>query len=156
MLGLYIRLYRIIYNAHEQFISFQDAPSSCDPSGASPETEISSSTWRIGNPSVPMHIMNNGGTIEIERHGSGTINKRAHLNCSSPTLKSLAKQMMYYPLAYMLIWTIPTSVRIYQSVKGVPAPFGIATVDKVGSMSFFRVEASADNSKGMHCGSRLR
>lgn len=31
----------------------------------------------------------------------------------------------------MLIWTIPTIVRIYQAVTDKRAPFGIATLDKV-------------------------
>lgn len=38
---------------------------------------------------------------------------------------------MTYPLIYMLIWTIPASVRIYQATTGKPASFGIATIDKV-------------------------
>ncbi len=38
---------------------------------------------------------------------------------------------MTYPLVYLLIWAIPTSIRIYQAVTSNPAPFGIATVDKV-------------------------
>lgn len=43
----------------------------------------------------------------------------------------ISYQMMTYPLVYLLIWSIPTSIRIYQAVTGKPAPFGIATVDKV-------------------------
>lgn len=39
--------------------------------------------------------------------------------------------MMVYPLVYMLLWTTPTVIRIYQTTTGKPAPFGIATVDKV-------------------------
>lgn len=39
--------------------------------------------------------------------------------------------MMTYPIAYMLIWIIPTAIRIYQTTTGKHAPFGIATVDKV-------------------------
>lgn len=38
--------------------------------------------------------------------------------------------MMLYPLVYMLIWALPTSIRIYQSVSGHSAPFAVATVDK--------------------------
>jgi hypothetical protein len=44
----------------------------------------------------------------------------------------ISYQMMTYPLVYMLIWTIPTTIRIYQATTGHAAPFGIATVDKVG------------------------
>ena len=39
--------------------------------------------------------------------------------------------MMTYPLVYMLIWTIPTTIRIYQATTGNSAPFAIGTVDKV-------------------------
>ncbi|KAJ4353417.1 uncharacterized protein N0V89_005146 [Didymosphaeria variabile] len=127
MLGLYAHLYRIIHLAHEQFISFQDESSSRGLAGISSETENGSSTRRIGRPSASMHITSKDGTIEVERYGT---NGKTHADRPSSVLKKLAKQMMYYPLAYMLIWTIPTSIRIYQSVKGVPAPFGIATVDK--------------------------
>lgn len=38
--------------------------------------------------------------------------------------------MMLYPLVYMLIWALPTSIRIYQAVSGRPAAFPIATADK--------------------------
>ena len=36
-----------------------------------------------------------------------------------------------YPVAYTLIWALPTSVRIYQATTGKPAPFALQTVDKV-------------------------
>ncbi len=39
--------------------------------------------------------------------------------------------MMLYPLVYMLIWALPTAIRIYQAVSGHSASFPIATVDKV-------------------------
>lgn len=132
MLGLYVRLYRIVYRAHNQFISFQDEYSSGRPSNSSPKSE----NGHVGRPSISMHITNKDGTLEIEPHGSGAVtNRRAHPQRSNPVLKKLAHQMMYYPLAYILIWMIPTTVRIYQSVTGVSVPFGIATVDKVSTIS---------------------
>ncbi|KAF2463377.1 uncharacterized protein BDR25DRAFT_298177 [Lindgomyces ingoldianus] len=91
ILGLYVHLYRLIYKAHNRFMSFNDEAS---PHSLSPETESVSSTRRIGRPS------------------------------------KMAYQMMSYPLVYMIIWTIPTTIRIYQSSTGKAAPFGIATVDK--------------------------
>jgi hypothetical protein len=39
--------------------------------------------------------------------------------------------MMTYPLVYMLIWTVPTTIRIYQATTGRSAPFAVGTVDKV-------------------------
>lgn len=73
--------------------------------------------------------------IEVQQSGSAA-NGRTHVRQPSPVLKKLARQMMMYPLVYMLIWTIPTTIRIYQSVTGKPAPFGIATVDKVRTRFF--------------------
>lgn len=134
MLGLYIRLYRIIHRVHEQFISFHDESSSPRSPG------ILSGNGRV-RPSKSMRMTSNGGTIEMEPHGTGAVtNGQTHVGRPGIVLRSLAKQMMYYPLAYMLIWTIPTSIRIYQSVTGVPAPFGIATVDKVRSTVYAGVE----------------
>ncbi|KAF1993243.1 hypothetical protein P154DRAFT_503807 [Amniculicola lignicola CBS 123094] len=88
VLALYMHLYRIIYKAHNRFMSFNDemSPRNIEAHSVSPETD--------------------------------------------PVLKKMARQMMSYPLVYMFIWTIPTTIRIYQSVTGKPAPFGIATVDK--------------------------
>jgi hypothetical protein len=58
-------------------------------------------------------------------------NGHTHVRQPSRMLKKMAYQMMSYPLVYMFIWTIPTAIRIYQSVTGKPAPFGITVVDKV-------------------------
>jgi hypothetical protein len=49
----------------------------------------------------------------------------------SAALKKIAYQMMTYPLVYMLIWSIPTAIRIYQASTGKAAPTPVATVDKV-------------------------
>ena len=46
------------------------------------------------------------------------------------TSTKLSYQMMLYPLVYMLIWALPTSIRIYQAVSGKPAAFQVATADK--------------------------
>lgn len=40
--------------------------------------------------------------------------------------------MMMYPVLYMLIWTIPTAIRIYQGTSGHSTPLGINCIDKVG------------------------
>ncbi|KAJ4226111.1 hypothetical protein NW759_004699 [Fusarium solani] len=48
----------------------------------------------------------------------------------SNKMKNLARRMLLYPLAYMLVWSLPTAIRIYQSTRGVPAPFALQTVDK--------------------------
>jgi len=38
--------------------------------------------------------------------------------------------MLLYPLAYAIIWSLPTGIRIYQTVSGQAAPWQLATVDK--------------------------
>ncbi|KAF2120849.1 G protein-coupled glucose receptor regulating Gpa2-domain-containing protein [Lophiotrema nucula] len=123
ILALYAHLYRIIYKAHNRFMSFDDA----SPHSLQPETESVSSTRRIGRPSASMNIASKDMDIE---HTGGTISGPTHSRRPSPVLKKMAYQMMSYPLVYMFIWTIPTSLRIYQTVTGKAAPFGIATVDK--------------------------
>ncbi|KAF2189825.1 hypothetical protein K469DRAFT_562731 [Zopfia rhizophila CBS 207.26] len=108
ILGLYAQLYRIIYRAHNRFMSFNDESTPHNLENFELEIESVSSTQRSG----------------------GTTPGPTHVRKPSPILKKMAYQMMSYPLVYMLIWTIPTSIRIYQSVTGKPAPFGVATVDK--------------------------
>lgn len=39
--------------------------------------------------------------------------------------------MLLYPLAYAIIWSLPTGIRIYQTTTGQPAPWQLQTVDKV-------------------------
>lgn len=142
ILGLYWRLYRLIYKAHNRFMSFQDEQNSRqpEPHSISPETESVSSTRHIGRPLESMNIQSKDGTIEAQQSVSVS-NGNTHARPPSPMLKKLARQMMMYPLVYMLIWTIPTSIRIYQSVTKKSAPFGIATVDKVGA---FPIHPSLD------------
>lgn len=38
--------------------------------------------------------------------------------------------MLLYPLAYAVIWSLPTAIRIYQTVRGQPAPWQVQTLDK--------------------------
>jgi len=52
--------------------------------------------------------------------------------------------MMTYPLIYMLIWTIPTTIRIYQATTGKAAPFGIGTVDKASPLVLFNGSTNPD------------
>ena len=132
ILALYARLYRLIYKAHNRFMSFNDetSPHNLEPHSVEAETESVSSTHRIGRPSASMNIASKDMNVDIEQT-SGAIPGRTHVRKPSPVLKKMARQMMSYPLVYMLIWTIPTTIRIYQSVTGKAAPFGIATVDKV-------------------------
>ncbi|KAF2739834.1 hypothetical protein EJ04DRAFT_483211 [Polyplosphaeria fusca] len=134
ILALYARLYRIIYKAHSRFMSFNESTynsnSAAHPPIRSLEAEVDSvtSSHHINPPSTLFHESKEE-TMDIEQTG-GTISGPRPRTQPSPVLKKMAYQMMSYPLIYMLIWTIPTSIRIYQSVTSKPAPFGIATVDK--------------------------
>lgn len=38
--------------------------------------------------------------------------------------------MLLYPLAYAVVWSLPTGIRIYQTTTGQPAPWQLQTVDK--------------------------
>lgn len=48
--------------------------------------------------------------------------------------------MMMYPILYMLIWTIPTAIRIYQGTSGRSASLSISCVDKVCQCSFHNIQ----------------
>lgn len=38
--------------------------------------------------------------------------------------------MLLYPLAYAIIWSLPTAIRIYQATENKPAAFALQTIDK--------------------------
>jgi len=38
--------------------------------------------------------------------------------------------MLLYPLAYAAVWSLPTGIRIYQTISGLPAPWQLQTLDK--------------------------
>jgi hypothetical protein len=38
--------------------------------------------------------------------------------------------MLLYPLAYAVVWTLPTAIRIHQTVTGEAAPWQLQTADK--------------------------
>ncbi|KAK4158923.1 hypothetical protein QBC43DRAFT_294533 [Cladorrhinum sp. PSN259] len=45
-------------------------------------------------------------------------------------LKRLARLMLLYPLTYAIIWSLPTCIRIYQTITGNPVPWQLQTLDK--------------------------
>ncbi|TLD27551.1 G protein-coupled glucose receptor regulating Gpa2-domain-containing protein [Venturia nashicola] len=122
ILTIYIRLYFIIYRAHERFISL-DVEASGSRHSASHSVALvksmANSTLSTDQPEVE----------ELQNQQRKRISSQPHSR-PAPTLKKLAYQMLAYPLIYMLIWIIPTTIRIYQATTGKPAPFAIATVDK--------------------------
>ncbi|KXH44239.1 hypothetical protein CNYM01_07296 [Colletotrichum nymphaeae SA-01] len=42
----------------------------------------------------------------------------------------IARLLLLYPLAYAIVWTIPTAIRIYQASTNTPAPFPLQNVDQ--------------------------
>ncbi|KAF2813316.1 uncharacterized protein BDZ99DRAFT_382497 [Mytilinidion resinicola] len=128
ILALYARLYLLIHKAHNRFHSF-DHPSGSIERTLEPEASSVSSTARIGKPAT---IFSSTPTRDSESSPDADppLRLMTHTRGPNPVLKKMAYQMMMYPIVYMIIWTIPTAVRIYQAVTGKPAPFGIATVDK--------------------------
>ncbi|KAH8754280.1 G protein-coupled glucose receptor regulating Gpa2-domain-containing protein [Hyaloscypha finlandica] len=111
ILALYIRLYFIIHKAHNRFMSFDEDA--------------------IGSLQTGSSAMNMSSSAEEDCERRGQVAPRhARIGRASPVLKRISYQMMTYPLVYMLIWTIPTTIRIYQATTGKSAPFAIGTVDK--------------------------
>ncbi|KAI3548635.1 hypothetical protein CMEL01_07130 [Colletotrichum melonis] len=45
-------------------------------------------------------------------------------------LALIARLLLLYPLAYAIVWTIPTAIRIYQASTNTPAPFPLQNVDQ--------------------------
>ncbi|ORY56709.1 uncharacterized protein BCR38DRAFT_355774 [Pseudomassariella vexata] len=66
------------------------------------------------------------------RGAAGNLDPRVSGNeaQSKQKLKKLARLMLIYPFAYILIWILPTGIRIYQATKEIPAPFALQTLDK--------------------------
>ncbi|KAH8704769.1 hypothetical protein BGW36DRAFT_421363 [Talaromyces proteolyticus] len=48
----------------------------------------------------------------------------------SSKLKKVSIRMMMYPIVYMLIWTIPTAIRIYQGTTGKSTSLAVNCIDK--------------------------
>ncbi|KAH8893840.1 hypothetical protein GQ53DRAFT_100010 [Thozetella sp. PMI_491] len=108
MLSMYARLYYVLRKAHRRFASFDR---SSEP-----------------NSHPQSHNLEPPGSNAAT--GSGYRHTPQGNNKSSKRLKRLARLMIMYPVAYMLIWTLPTCIRIYQATQGKAAPFALQTVDK--------------------------
>ncbi|ATY67085.1 Glucose receptor Git3 [Cordyceps militaris] len=135
MLLLYLRLHFIIHRAHDSFVSFNDED----------EYRVGSDTY-----SGPYSLSKNGGSwslqpVQAPKRSEGSSQERivpepvpsaeaprqrTRKSRGAADLRKLSYQMMLYPLVYMLIWALPTAIRIYQAVSGHSAPFAVATVDK--------------------------
>jgi hypothetical protein len=153
ILGLYLRLYFIIHKAHSRFMSFdEDATGSMQMSGSRNrnnardirvEVNISMTSSKNGSMGKTSDVQSDDCERAVEvapthariPRASPHLKRVRSLTIYFPircilTPKQISYQMMTYPLVYMLIWTIPTVIRIYQATTGNAAPFGIGTVDK--------------------------
>ena len=128
ILAMYLHLYILIYKTHHDFAG---ANSEFDISNEDGAQYSLSWTRSHGSGSMTMTNSNRAGS----RNGQTFKRYSANSTASRPsrTLKKIARQMMTYPLVYMLIWTIPTAIRIYQATTSRPAPTPVATLDKVSS-----------------------
>jgi hypothetical protein len=124
ILILYIRLFYIIHQAHTRFETFDSDVVNSDPS----------------NPRLSLHISQTTDPSDCEVQRPAPSNFQ--VSRDTKRLRRISLQMMVYPLVYMLIWTIPTTIRIYQATTGKSAPFGIGTVDKVSYKSWWYDEQS--------------
>ncbi|KAH6891516.1 hypothetical protein B0T10DRAFT_402115 [Thelonectria olida] len=114
ILAMYLRLCFILHLAHKSLMSF--GHSSSNPPGTRDVHGTEHSDHQLRDLSYAGEYNAGPGRHPPEING-----KR---------LKKIAQLMLMYPLAYMLIWTLPTTVRIYQTTKGVRAPFALQTIDK--------------------------
>ncbi|CEJ93626.1 hypothetical protein VHEMI09204 [[Torrubiella] hemipterigena] len=120
MLALYIRLYFVIHRAHKNFVSIDDGDYEMGSRFKSSTTATVTAT--ATGPSTP--------TTASDAPGVAPRRRAIRSKTAAPDLQRLAYQMMLYPLVYILVWSLPTSIRIYQAVTGKSAPFTIATIDE--------------------------
>ncbi|KZL82163.1 g-protein coupled receptor 1 [Colletotrichum incanum] len=104
MFALYAYLSYVLYKAHKRLSSIQDA---------SPRYIESGPTTREGSRMTSIHE-------GIEGRSAVSIRR----------LKRVARLMLLYPLAYAIIWSLPTAIRIYQATEDKPAAFTLQTIDK--------------------------
>ncbi|KAF5697523.1 G coupled receptor 1 [Fusarium mundagurra] len=113
ILSMYARLYFILRKSHRSFISLGNSNSASEPSRERTITRSNHDVWRY--------------------HESDAAGRRR--------LQRIARLMIMYPVVYMLVWTLPTAIRIYQTIKHTPAPFALQTIDKACIVSQGFVDA---------------
>ncbi|KAG4255703.1 hypothetical protein FPRO03_04651 [Fusarium proliferatum] len=113
ILSMYARLYFILRKSHKSFISLGNSNSTSEPSRERTVTRSNHDVWRY--------------------HESDAAGRRR--------LQRIARLMIMYPVVYMLVWTLPTAIRVYQTIKHTPAPFALQTIDKACIVSQGLVDA---------------
>ncbi|KAF6843529.1 G-protein coupled receptor 1 [Colletotrichum musicola] len=103
MFVLYAYLYVVLYKAHDRLRSVTATPDGPSSITATPNvSQVSSLRDDTGGRSL----------VSLRR------------------LKRIARLMLLYPLAYAVIWSLPTAIRIYQATEKESAAFALQTVDK--------------------------
>ncbi|TDZ65926.1 hypothetical protein CTRI78_v003430 [Colletotrichum trifolii] len=104
MFVIYAILYIVLYRAHLRLRSLEERPE------------------------VPQ-FSRLGTLIQTSETGVRS-NARGRYTLSIKRLKRIARLMLLYPLAYAIIWSLPTAIRIYQATTGKSAPFVLQTLEK--------------------------
>ncbi|KAF4477473.1 G-protein coupled receptor 1 [Colletotrichum fructicola Nara gc5] len=104
MFVLYAYLYVVLYRAHNELSSVVD--------------EVSGHTTPVRSVDTSFQDDSFGG--DRQARSSATLRR----------LRKIARLMLLYPLAYAVIWSLPTAIRIYNSTTEAAAPFALQTIDK--------------------------
>ncbi|KAK2778247.1 G-protein coupled receptor 1 [Colletotrichum kahawae] len=110
MFVLYAYLYVVLYRAHNELSSVVDE--------VSPNQRWSGHT----TPARSVDTSFQDDSFRGERQGRSSDTLRR--------LRKIARLMLLYPLAYAIIWSLPTAIRIYNSTTHDAAPFALQTIDK--------------------------
>ncbi|EXF84333.1 hypothetical protein CFIO01_08817 [Colletotrichum fioriniae PJ7] len=78
----------------------------------------------------PGHLESGYSTQDGSRAASTHEGLEGRSMISIRRLKRVARQLLLYPLAYAIVWTIPTAIRIYQASTNKPAPFALQNIDQ--------------------------
>ncbi|KXH36305.1 hypothetical protein CSAL01_02675 [Colletotrichum salicis] len=103
MFALYAYLALVLYRAHNRLSSMQESPG---------------------------HIESGYSTQDGSRAASTHEGLEGRSMVSIPRLKRIARLLLLYPLAYAVIWSLPTAIRIYQATTNKSAPFALQNIDQ--------------------------
>ncbi|KAK1688305.1 hypothetical protein BDP55DRAFT_606715 [Colletotrichum godetiae] len=103
MFALYAYLALVIYRAHNRLSSMQESPG---------------------------HMESGYSTQDGSRAASTHEGLEGRSMVSIRRLKRIARLLLLYPLAYAVIWSLPTAIRIYQATTNKSAPFALQNIDQ--------------------------
>ena len=121
MFSMYARLYYLLFRAHRRLLSLGNSSSTGHASGSGSGSAGQQNIGSGYGPAVP--VQHTRKLKRVRPSHSLPI-------CTYADGTQLARLMLLYPLAYAVVWSLPTSIRIYQAASGRPAPWQLQTVDK--------------------------